>query len=103
MDRRTWFQLIGILSTVREANSQQRPAGASGGQQPQQPLRVTKDQVAAALKLLGLEFQDAEMESMLRGVNQALGNYESLRKLDIPLDTEPAFSFRASFQFRSCT
>ncbi len=94
MDRRTWLQLIGILSTVGEANSQQRPAGAGPGQQPQQPMRVTKDQVAAALKLLGLEFQDSEMESMLRNVNQALGNYESLRKLDIPLDTEPAFSFR---------
>jgi len=93
MDRRTWFQLIGILSLARPAYSQQRPAGDGRGQQPQQPMRVTKDQVAAALKLLGLEFQDSEMESMLRGVNQALGNYESLRKLDIPLDTEPAFCF----------
>jgi Asp-tRNA(Asn)/Glu-tRNA(Gln) amidotransferase A subunit family amidase len=93
MDRRTWFQLIGILSLARPGYSQQRPAGAGRGQQPQQPMRVTKDQVAAALKLLGLEFQDSEMESMLRGVNQELGNYESLRKLDIPLDTEPAFCF----------
>ena len=93
MDRRTWFQLIGILSLARPAYSQQRPVGDGRGQQPQQPMRVTKDQVAAALKLLGLEFQDSEMESMLRGVNQALGNYESLRKLDIPLDTEPAFCF----------
>src|SRR5471030_3549742 len=83
MDRRTWFQLIGILSLARPAYSQQRPVGDGRGQQPQQPMRVTKDQVAAALKLLGLEFQDSEMESMLRGVNQALGNYESLRKLDI--------------------
>jgi len=94
MDRRTWFQLIGILSLARPAYSQQRPVGDGRGQQPQQPMRVTKDQVAAALKLLGLEFQDSEMESMLRGVNQALGNYESLRKLDIPLDTEPAFWFQ---------
>jgi Asp-tRNA(Asn)/Glu-tRNA(Gln) amidotransferase A subunit family amidase len=94
MDRRTWFQLIGILSAACPGYSQQRPAGAGRGQQPQQPMRVTKDQVAAALKLLGLEFQDSEMESMLRGVNQALGNYESLRKLDIPLDTEPAFCFQ---------
>jgi Asp-tRNA(Asn)/Glu-tRNA(Gln) amidotransferase A subunit family amidase len=93
MDRRTWFQLISILSLARPGYSQQRPAGAGRGQQPQ-PLRVSKDQVAAALKLLGLEFQDSEMESMLRGVNQALGNYENLRKLDIPLDTEPAFWFQ---------
>jgi len=56
-------------------------------------MRVTKEQVVAALKLMGLEFQDAEIEPMLRGVNQALGQYESLRKVDIPLDTEPAFAF----------
>src|SRR5437016_10211341 len=93
MDRRTWFQLIGILSAAR-GYGQQRPAVGSRDAQPQPMLRVTRDQLAAALKLMGLEFPDAELDMMLRGVNQALGNYESLRKLEIPLDTEPAFSFR---------
>jgi Asp-tRNA(Asn)/Glu-tRNA(Gln) amidotransferase A subunit family amidase len=93
MDRRTWLQLLSILSAAGAGYSQQRPAGGGRGQQPQQPLNVTKDQVTAALKLMGLEFQDAEIEMMLRGVNQAMGQYASLRKLDIPLDTEPAFSF----------
>ena len=50
---------------------------------------------------MGLEFQDAEMETMLRGVNQALGNYEALRKVDVPLDTEPAFSFRPGLPDRT--
>jgi Asp-tRNA(Asn)/Glu-tRNA(Gln) amidotransferase A subunit family amidase len=57
-------------------------------------MRITKDQVAAALKLLGLEFQDAEIDTMMRGVNQALNGYETLRKIEIPLDAEPAFSFK---------
>ena len=39
---------------------------------------------------MGLEFQDAELDMMLRGVNQALANYETLRKADVPIDTEPA-------------
>src|SRR4051794_28787168 len=86
MDRRTWLQLITILSAAREGQAQQR-----GGQNV--PLRIDKAQVAGALKLLGLEFQDSEIDSMMRGVNSALGNYESLRKADVPLGTEPAIAF----------
>lgn len=56
-------------------------------------MRITKDQVKAALVLLGLEFQDAELDMMLRRVNSALYSYESLRKVDIPYDTEPSFAF----------
>jgi Asp-tRNA(Asn)/Glu-tRNA(Gln) amidotransferase A subunit family amidase len=102
MDRRTWLQLITILTAAREAQSQQRvpPAaegagrggrGDGGGQNL--PMRVTKEQVTGALKLMGLEFQDAEVDMMLGGVNRALSTYEALRKADVPMDTEPAFAF----------
>jgi len=94
MDRRTWLQLLSILSAARVGYAQERPASGGRNQQSQQPLAVTKEQVAAALKLIGLEFQDAEIETMLRGVNQAMGQYANLRKLDVPLDTEPAFFFQ---------
>src|SRR5580765_4737006 len=105
MDRRTWLQLITILTAAHEANAQQRggttppPAesagrggrGQGGGQN--QPMRITKDQMVGALRLMGLEFQDAELDMMLRGANTAIGNYEALRKADVPIDTEPAFAF----------
>jgi Asp-tRNA(Asn)/Glu-tRNA(Gln) amidotransferase A subunit family amidase len=108
MDRRSWLQLIAILAAAREAHPQQRggastppPPAAEGagrggrGQGGLQnlPMRVTKEQVIGALKLMGLEFQDAELEMMLRGVNRALSDYEALRKADVPIDTEPAFAF----------
>ena len=105
MDRRSWLQLIAILGAAREARAQQRggaaapPAEGAGrggrGQGGAQnlPMRVTKEQVVGALQLMGLEFQEAELDMMLRGVNQALANYETLRKADVPLDTEPAFAF----------
>ena len=87
MDRRTWLEVMSVLAVAR-------PAGAQGrGQQQQQPMRVTKEQVAAALTLLGLEFQDSEIEMMLRRVNGSLSSYEALRKIDVPYDTEPAFAF----------
>jgi Asp-tRNA(Asn)/Glu-tRNA(Gln) amidotransferase A subunit family amidase len=64
-------------------------------------MRVNKDQVTGALKLMGLEFQDPELDMMLRGVNQALFGYEGLRQVDIPLDTEPAFTFRPGLPDRA--
>src|SRR5215475_10181350 len=81
MDRRTWMQLITILAAVREGQAQQR----NGFQQ--QPMRIDKSQVVGALQLLGLEFQESEIDMMMRGVNSAIASYESLRKAEVPLST----------------
>ena len=45
------------------------------------------------MHLLGIEFEDAKLDMMLPNVNRALTNYEELRKINIPLDTEPAARF----------
>ena len=86
MDRRTWFQLIGVLAAARTAWPNRRAAPAT-------PQKISKDQVAAALTLLGLEFTGAQIDMLLPDVNRSLAGYEALRKVDVPLDTEPAFSF----------
>ncbi|HEV2446295.1 MAG TPA: amidase, partial [Candidatus Sulfopaludibacter sp.] len=91
MDRRTWCQLMGVLAAARPGLSQP-PAGRGQGF-PQQPMRITNDQLKGALVLLGLEFEDAELDMMLRRVNSALFSYEALRKVDVPYDTEPSFTF----------
>src|SRR6476619_5176233 len=99
MDRRTWLQLITILTAANEANAQQRggatppPAEGAGrggrGQGGQnQPMRITKEQMVGALKLMGLEFQDAELERRQRGANSASSNYASLGIDDVTIDTE---------------
>src|SRR5215469_11238538 len=88
MDRRTWVQLVGVLAAARPALSQQQ------GGRGQIPMRVTKDQIAGALKLMSLEFQDAEIDMMLPGVNQALNNYEQLRTVELGYGVEPAFHFQ---------
>ena len=71
------------------------PAGAPGGRGgfQQLPMRVTREQLQAALKLLSLDFQDAEIDMMLNNVNRNLHSYEQLRNVEIPYDTEPAFAF----------
>jgi Asp-tRNA(Asn)/Glu-tRNA(Gln) amidotransferase A subunit family amidase len=55
--------------------------------------RITKEMMHQAEKLIGIELTDAQEAMALGGVNRNLDAYEANRKIDIPLDTEPAISF----------
>lgn len=58
------------------------------------PLRITKETLDCGEKIFGVDFTDAEEEAAVRGVNRSLDSFEQLRKTDIPLNTEPAVTFR---------
>jgi Asp-tRNA(Asn)/Glu-tRNA(Gln) amidotransferase A subunit family amidase len=58
--------------------------------------RVTKEMMRQAEKLFGLEFTDAQEAMAMGGVNRNLDSYEAIRKVDVPLDTEPAIAFHPS-------
>ncbi len=64
---------------------QAAPPAASG--------RITKDVLRAAEQIPGLTFTDDELAMMLTGVNRSLNAFETLRTIDVPLDTEPAIAF----------
>src|SRR5215211_5261347 len=55
--------------------------------------RITKEMMHTAEKLIGIELTDAQEAMALGGVNRNLDAYETVRKIDIPLDTEPAIAF----------
>ena len=55
--------------------------------------RITKEMMNQAEKLIGIELTDAQEAMALGGVNRNLDAYETNRKLDVPLDTEPAIAF----------
>src|SRR5215213_5706462 len=55
--------------------------------------RITKEMMHQAEKLIGIELTDAQEAMALGGVNRNLDAYETNRKLDVPLDTEPAIAF----------
>jgi Asp-tRNA(Asn)/Glu-tRNA(Gln) amidotransferase A subunit family amidase len=99
------MQLLSVLAAARPGLSQVQPPaggrGGGGGRGQQRPLRIAKEQLQAALKLLGLEFQDAEIDMMLRNVDTALGNYEAIRKIDVGYDVEPAFTFHPGLPGRT--
>lgn len=55
--------------------------------------RITKEMMRQAEKLIGIEFTDAQEAMAMGGVNRNLDSYEANRKVDVPLDTEPAIAF----------
>jgi Asp-tRNA(Asn)/Glu-tRNA(Gln) amidotransferase A subunit family amidase len=57
------------------------------------PLRVTKEMLQQTEKLIGIELTDAQEAMALQNASANLDRYEALRKIDIPLDTEPATMF----------
>ena len=91
IDRRTWIRLAGALGALcaveTELEAQEaRPQGA-----PAQ--RVSKEMLHQTLELIGLQFTPEQETMMLPAVNRNLTSYEALRKIAVPLDTDPAFRF----------
>ncbi|MGA3186136.1 MAG: amidase [Bryobacteraceae bacterium] len=94
--RRTLLHLAPTIATLIASEAGIVVEAEAQGRGPQTPQRVSKEQLKAALEIIGLEFTEAQREQMLPGVNRALNSYEALRKIDVPLDTEPAFHFQPS-------
>jgi Asp-tRNA(Asn)/Glu-tRNA(Gln) amidotransferase A subunit family amidase len=57
------------------------------------PMRINKDMLRNTEKVIGIDLTDKQEEMALPGVNRNLENYEAVRKIDVPLDTEPAIVF----------
>src|SRR5260370_22777180 len=88
MNRRTLLQILPALAALTETATAQQQQEAA-----QTPQRISKDTLRQALQLSGLKFKEVELDTMLPGVNRNLASYEALRKVNVPLDTEPAFQF----------
>lgn len=86
MKRRELLRLAPAL-TLALAES-----GLNAQQAADQPL-VSREQARQALAALGLEFKDEQLDLMLPNLGRSLGNFNSLRRLRIPLDTDPAIRF----------
>jgi len=101
VDRRTFVKLLPALGAAGLTASKlpldalaQTPSPApSPSPSPTPAPRITKDMMHQAEKLMGIEFTDAQEAMALGGVNRNLDSYETVRKIDVPLDTEPAIAF----------
>ena len=93
------LQLAGVFVAARGTAEAQE--SQQGRRREQPPQRVTADHLKAALTLIGLEFDDAQIAMALPSVNRAIAGYEAIRKVDIPLDTEPGFAFHPGLPGRA--
>jgi Asp-tRNA(Asn)/Glu-tRNA(Gln) amidotransferase A subunit family amidase len=75
------------------------PAAVAGGLAAaplaqEQERRIPKATLDCGEKIFGVDFTDAEEEQALNNVNTNLENFERIRQIEVPLDTEPAVTFR---------
>lgn len=88
MRRRTFFKVLPAIGMAASADPlPQEP------KKQETPLRVKKESLHAAQQLIGIELTDAQETMALPGVDRNLTAYENLRKIEVPLDTEPAIAF----------
>src|SRR5689334_2852735 len=100
VDRRTFVKALPALGIAGVAATQmplnalaQTPTPTpSPSPSPTPALRVTKEMLHQTEKLIGVELTDAQEAMALAGVNRNLDAYEAIRKVDVPLDTEPAIA-----------
>ncbi len=84
---------IKLLSALGVATASKNVLAQAPTPSPTPSPRITKEMLHEAEKLIGIEFNDAQEAMALGGVNRNLDAYEAVRKIDIPLDTEPAIAF----------
>ena len=54
---------------------------------------ITKENIESAEKIIGLEFTDAERDSMQTSLNEQLTNYQNIRKTELANSVPPAILF----------
>jgi Asp-tRNA(Asn)/Glu-tRNA(Gln) amidotransferase A subunit family amidase len=102
IDRRSFVKLLPaagaaglvVSSSPLKAMAQTPTPTPSPAPRPSPtPLRITKDMMHNAEKVIGIELTDKQEDMALPGVNRSLDSFEVVRKMEVPLDTEPAVVF----------
>lgn len=57
------------------------------------PQEITKENISNAERIIGLQFTDAERDSMLISLDEQLKNYENIRKVELANSVPPAIIF----------
>ena len=68
----------------------------------QNSVTITREMIASAEKIIGLDFSDAKRDSMTDGLQEQLGSYNNLRTVFLPNSVMPSVLFNpipAGFKF----
>jgi Asp-tRNA(Asn)/Glu-tRNA(Gln) amidotransferase A subunit family amidase len=92
IDRRAFVRLLPAAGAASFTITN-LDVSAAPTQQSQEAQKVTQEMLRATEQLIGIDLTEAQEAMALSGVNRNLANYEALRQIDVPLDTEPAVAF----------
>lgn len=84
---------MAVLAAARSSAPAQEDKSAK-------PAPLTKDHLAAALKVMDLSFTDAQLDLMLPEVNEGFEQFSKLRDIQLGNEVETAFTFRAELPGR---
>src|SRR5260221_9918755 len=88
-DRRiflAYFSSLGLTSTLL-------PGVLWAKVEEEKPARITKEMLRVAASVAGVQFTEQEFERMLQGVNDNLGKYEEIRKVELDNGVAPPLYF----------
>jgi Asp-tRNA(Asn)/Glu-tRNA(Gln) amidotransferase A subunit family amidase len=94
--RRSFIKLLsalGLATASKSISAQTATPSPAPSPSPTPAPRITKEMMHETEKLIGIELTDAQEAMALGGVNRNLDAYETVRKIGVPLDTEPAIAF----------
>ncbi|MBO0723392.1 MAG: amidase, partial [Blastocatellia bacterium] len=89
--RRTFVKLLPAAGAASFTVASTPHAQQQAAQQP--PQKIAREMLHCTEQLMGIDLTEEQETMALGGVNRNLASYEALRKIDVPLDTEPAFAF----------
>src|ERR1044072_2845150 len=102
IDRRTFVKVLPASGVAAFSASKaplkalaQTPSPTPAASPSASPaaMRIKKDDLKHAEKLISIDLNDKQEEMALPGVNRNLDSYEAVRKIDVALDTAPAGVF----------
>src|SRR5215216_5894452 len=95
LDRRAFVKSLPAvgMGALAASHLDLPQASAQQAQTPPPAQQVTKEALRSAESLIGIELTDAQEAMALPGVNRNRASYDALRKIEVPLDTEPAIAF----------
>lgn len=93
LDRRRFLSALPALGAGAALATNAALATEALGAEAEKPGGLTKETLAQAEKIAGLEFSGADRELMLEGVEENLAAFRELRKVAVPNSVPPALRF----------
>ena len=81
-----YFSGLGLSSSLL-------PGALWAEMEQQKTEKITKEMLAHAEQLAGLQFTEAQRDLMIQGLNQQLQDYEKIQKIPLDNSVSPAFKF----------